>query len=142
MTIWQEGIELYNEKDFVFAKEKFEQILSIDPKKPGAIKYLNFIVTQLSNITAVQAKVIFEQGIRYYNEKNYKEAARYFSAAYVTDPNMSEAKKYYILSKKALKEKYDDIDLFKDEIYLGFTVKNNPDTSKNKKIQKNIKRKH
>jgi tetratricopeptide (TPR) repeat protein len=141
ISLWQEGVEFYKEKNFVFAKEKFEEIVSIDSKNPGAIKYLNLITTQLSNITAAQAKVIFEQGMRYYNEKNYKEAAKYFSAVYVIDPSMGEAKKYYILSKKALKEKYDDIDLFKDENSLGFRVENNPHTSKNK-IQKNIKRKH
>ncbi|MDR3124534.1 MAG: hypothetical protein LBU10_01470 [Endomicrobium sp.] len=141
-SLWQEGVEFYNEKNFVFAKEKFEEIVSIDSKNPGAIKYLNLITTQLSNITAVQAKVIFEQGMRYYNEKNYKEAAKYFSAVYVIDPNMIQAKKYYILSKKALKEKYDDIDLFKDKNSLDFTLENNPHTSKNKNIQKNTKRKH
>jgi tetratricopeptide (TPR) repeat protein len=113
VSLWKEGVKFYNEKNFVFAKEKFKEIISIDFKNSGAIKYLNLIATQLSNITSVQSRIVFEQGMQYYNEKNYKEAAKYFSAAYVTDPNMAEAKKYYILSKKALKQRYDDIDLFK-----------------------------
>ncbi|MDR2395274.1 MAG: hypothetical protein LBD57_01485 [Endomicrobium sp.] len=112
VSLWKEGVKFYNEKNFVFAKEKFKEIISIDSKNPGAIRYLNLIETQLSNIISVQTRIVFEQGMQYYNEKNYKEAAKYFSAAYVTNPNMVEAKKYYILSKKVLKQRYDDIELF------------------------------
>ncbi|MDR0724134.1 MAG: hypothetical protein LBF23_02990 [Endomicrobium sp.] len=135
VVLWKEGVKFYDEKDFVFAKEKFKEIISIDPKNPGALRYLNLIASQLSNITSVQAKVIFEQAMQYYNEKKYKEAAKYFSAVYVTDPNMIEAKEYYILSKKALKQRYDDIDLFKDDS-VSVTVNNDPSIVKKQKIAK------
>jgi tetratricopeptide (TPR) repeat protein len=121
MSLWEEGVKFYDRKDFIFAQEKFKEIILIDPQNPGALKYLTLIATQLSNIISVQAKIVFEQAMHYYNEKNYKEAARHFSAAYVTDPEMIEAKEYYILSKKALKQSYDDIDLFKDK-HISDTV--------------------
>jgi hypothetical protein len=135
VSLWEEGVKFYNEKDFVFAKEKFRGIILIDPKNPGALKYLNLIATQLSNIISVQAKAVFDQAMHYYNEKNYKEAAKYFSAVYVTDQNMIDAKKYYILSKKALKQRYNDIDLFTDNSISGI-ASNDPTTLKKRKVAK------
>jgi tetratricopeptide (TPR) repeat protein len=107
--LWQEGQKLYNESNFVFAKEKFKQIIDIDPENPGALKYLRLINTEVANVTSSQARAIFDQAMRYYNIADYENAAKYFRVAYTADPNLADAKEYYALSRKAMNVSSDDV---------------------------------
>ncbi|MCL1972052.1 MAG: hypothetical protein FWG57_03575 [Endomicrobia bacterium] len=102
ISLWSEGINYYNSGQFIFAKEKFSQILELDPENTGAIKYLAIIQTQVSKVTDLQADKMFIQGMEYYNMADYDRAAKYFNAVYASDPKRTDAKEYYDLSRKAL----------------------------------------
>ena len=102
ISLWSEGMNHYNNGQFIFAKEKFSQILEMDPENAGAIKYLAIIQTQVSKVTDLQADKMFIQGMEYYNMADYDRAAKYFNAVYTSDPKRMDAKEYYELSRKAL----------------------------------------
>jgi tetratricopeptide (TPR) repeat protein len=80
ISLWSEGINYYNSGQFIFAKEKFSQILELDPENTGAIKYLAIIQTQVSKVTDLQADKMFIQGMEYYNMADYDRAAKYVNA--------------------------------------------------------------
>lgn len=102
IKLWSEGMDFYNEGQFIFAKEKFNRILEIDPENAGALKYLSIIQTQVSKVTDLQADKMFTQGMEYYNMADYDRAAQYFNAVYASDPKRTDAREYYELSRKAL----------------------------------------
>jgi tetratricopeptide (TPR) repeat protein len=102
ISLWKEGVKLYKNRNFVFAKERFEQILDIDPENSGALKYLGLIETKVNKITTIQMNDIFNQAMKYYKNKDYENASKYFSTVYTTDPVRNDAKSYYELSIKAL----------------------------------------
>ncbi|MCL2144568.1 MAG: tetratricopeptide repeat protein [Endomicrobia bacterium] len=102
IALWAEGMDFYNNGQFIFAKEKFNRILELDPENAGALKYLGIIQTQISKVTDLQADKMFTQGMEYYNMADYDRAARYFNAVYASDPKRTDAKEYYELSRKAL----------------------------------------
>jgi tetratricopeptide (TPR) repeat protein len=102
INLWKEGVKLYKSRDFVFAKERFEQILDIDPENAGALKYVGLVKTKINKITAIEMNDIFNQAMECYKNKDYEDAAKYFSAVYTTDPDRNDAKSYYELSIKAL----------------------------------------
>jgi tetratricopeptide (TPR) repeat protein len=102
IALWTEGMNYYNNGQFIFAKEKFNQILEIDPENAGALKYLSIIQGQVSKVTDLQADKMFTQGMEYYNMADYDRAAKYFNAVYAADPKRTDAREYYELSRKAL----------------------------------------
>lgn len=109
ITLWTEAMGYYNAGNFVFAKDKFKELLEIDPENAGAIKYLDTIETQVSKVTSMQADQLFTQGMEYYNMADYDRAAKYFNAVYAADPARVDAKEYYELSRKALNQAYTEI---------------------------------
>ena len=109
ITLWNEAMGYYKEGNFVFAKDKFKDLLEIDPENAGAIKYLDTIETQVSKVTAMQADQLFTQGMEYYNMADYDRAAKYFNAVYASDPSRIDAKEYYELSRRALNQAYTEI---------------------------------
>ncbi len=109
ISLWNEAMGYYNEGNFVYAKDKFKELLEIDPENAGAIKYLDTIETQVSKVTSMQADHLFTQGMEYYNMADYDRAAKYFNAVYASDPSRIDAKEYYELSRKALNQAYTEI---------------------------------
>ncbi|MDR2398906.1 MAG: hypothetical protein LBD61_00440 [Endomicrobium sp.] len=105
MLLWKEGVELYNDKNFVLAKEKFKQIIDIDSENAGALKYLNLIENKIEKVSSSQMNTVFKEAMEYYKNKDYEKAAQYFNAVYTTDPNRNDAKNYYDLSVKEFKKK-------------------------------------
>jgi tetratricopeptide (TPR) repeat protein len=97
-------MELYNDKNFVFAKEKFKQIIDIDPENSGALKYLALIEAK-NKVSSAQMNTIFEQAMKYYKDGYYENASKYFSTVYTADPSRTDAKNYYEFSIKELKSK-------------------------------------
>lgn len=105
ISLWREGLELYNDKNFVFAKEKFKQIIDIDPENSGALKYLALTEAKINKVSSAQMNTIFEQAMKYYKDRDYENASKYFSAVYTADPSRTDAKNYYEFSIKELKSK-------------------------------------
>ncbi|MDR1087465.1 MAG: hypothetical protein LBL16_04465 [Endomicrobium sp.] len=52
ILLWKEGVELYNDKNFVLAKEKFKQIIDIDSGNAGALKYLDLIENKIERVSS------------------------------------------------------------------------------------------
>ncbi len=109
IQLWNEGMNYYNDGNFVFAKDKFKELLVLDPENAGALKYLGIIDTQVSKVTSMQSDQLFTQGMEYYNIGDYERAAKYFNAVYASDPSRKDAKDYYELSRKALNMTYTEI---------------------------------
>jgi tetratricopeptide (TPR) repeat protein len=103
IALWNEAMELYNKENFVFAKEKFERIVDIDPENKGALKYLNIIKAKTDKVVKAQIDNIFKQAMQHYNAQEYDKAAKYFNAVYIADPTRIDAKDLYDKSIKANK---------------------------------------
>lgn len=71
---------MYNDKTFIFAKEKFKQIIDIDPENAGALKYLNLIENKIEKVSPSQMNTVFKEAMEYYKNKDYKKASQYFNA--------------------------------------------------------------
>ncbi|MCL2389855.1 MAG: hypothetical protein FWD54_04605 [Endomicrobia bacterium] len=108
IQLWNEAIKLFDEGNFVASKDKFREILDIDPENAGALKYMSTINVRISKINSMQADKLFTQGMEYYNMADYDRAAKHFSAVHTADPNRADAKEYYELSKKALNIAYSE----------------------------------
>lgn len=109
IAIWEEAMGFYNDGNFVYAKDKFKELLEIDPENAAAKKYLDHIETKVGVVTAMQADLLFTQAMEYYNMADYDRASKYFNAVYTSDPSRTDAKEYYELSRKALNLSYSDL---------------------------------
>jgi tetratricopeptide (TPR) repeat protein len=104
ISLGREGMKLYNDRNFAFAKEKFDQILDIDPENAWTLKYLGRVETKINKVSSAQINVVFNQAMSYYNNKDYETAAKFFNAVYTAAPSRNDAKTYYEFSIKALNE--------------------------------------
>lgn len=140
ISLWSEAMDFYNSGSFIFAKEKLNQILEIDPENAGALKYLAIIQTQVASVTDLQADKMFTQGMEYYNMADYDNAAKYFNAVYASDPKRTDAKEYYELSRKALNLSIDEISSKASSTQSKSRLSDKDDSllSSNQKMQKEM----
>lgn len=101
---WAAAVGLYNKGDYVAAKEKFQDVLNVDPNNEEAAKYLGDIYNQLNKISAMQTSDLYNKGIELYGKGNYAEAKKYFNAVLITNPESKEAQEYAVECQNKLDE--------------------------------------
>lgn len=94
-VLWEAALGFYAKGEFVFAKEKFQEILGVDPDSAEAAKYIEEITGQLAKVNAIQINELYNKGMEYYQKNDYREAAKYFSAVVIAAPHRSDAQDYY-----------------------------------------------
>jgi len=97
-TILAEGIDLYNQEDYIKAKLKFERVLSLDPANSEAKIYLAETKEKIEQEingkeTTLKSKDLYLQGLEYYKKKDFAEAKAKFEEALIVYGN-TEALEY------------------------------------------------
>ncbi|MDR1940947.1 MAG: hypothetical protein LBQ47_01295 [Endomicrobium sp.] len=142
IALWSEAMNLYNNGDFVYARDKLKALLDIDPENAGAKKYIDIIEPKVNQVNVMHADQLFTQAMDYYNMADFERAAKYFNAVYTSDPSRSDAKEYYELSRKALNLSYEEFSQTAREKSLRTKTrladKDDSVLSSNQKIQKEM----
>ena len=102
--IWQEAVKIYKEGNFIKSKEKFKEILLIDPNHEPTKNYITEIETQISLLNAEQINSLYLQGVELFNNKKYLEASKYFEAVVLASPDRIDAGEYLKKCKQAIEE--------------------------------------
>ncbi|MFN3967168.1 MAG: tetratricopeptide repeat protein, partial [Endomicrobiia bacterium] len=101
---WKDGVILYKKGDFVRAKDKFNEILKIDPNHEPTKKYLTDIDTQISQLNAQQINDLYLRAVALFKDKKYLEASKYFEAVTISAPHRLDAQEYLQKCKQAIQE--------------------------------------
>jgi tetratricopeptide (TPR) repeat protein len=101
VTLWESAMDDYNNARFIFAKEKFEKILTLDPQNQAAKEYLEKTSAQTDKTNEINAETLFQQGLEFYNMADFAKAAKLFDAAYLTDRSRLDARDYAVLAAQA-----------------------------------------
>jgi tetratricopeptide (TPR) repeat protein len=106
---WKRGVLYYEKGDFVKSKEKFNEILAIDPEHKAALNYIVDIDNQLTKIAASQVNDLYMKASDFYKHDNYEEAMRYFEAVVVAAPYRYDAQDFIAQCKKKIIEREEKI---------------------------------
>jgi tetratricopeptide (TPR) repeat protein len=95
MNHFREGTELYTKKDFVSARRKFDEILSVYPEHRPSQKYLQKIIDELASIDAYNARRVsgyMKKADNAINKGDAATASKYFRMVLEFDPENTFAK--------------------------------------------------
>jgi tetratricopeptide (TPR) repeat protein len=109
MAMFNEALGLYQRGDYVVAKEKFQELLTLDPDNQQAIKYVQDIDTQMAKVTALQINNLFVKGMAFYNKGDYSEAMKYFGAVTIASPDRLDAQDYLAKCQNIIKQEEDKV---------------------------------
>lgn len=132
--IWKEAILLYTRGEYINSKEKFLEIIAIDPKHKPTQEYIVEIDNQLAKITAAQVNEMFSAGAELYKNGKYNEAIRYFEAVVIAAPHRLDAEDFIARCRQMLKEGEEKLEqerLAKRQERM----KNEVETSNNRAVQ-------
>ncbi|MBN1823678.1 MAG: hypothetical protein JW803_05100 [Endomicrobiales bacterium] len=104
-VLWEDGYTAYEKGDYVTAKEKFQQILILDPENAEVARYLSEVHDQISKVSSLQTEALYQKGVELFDKGDFEEAAKYFGAVSVADPAREDAKHYLAESEKRIAEK-------------------------------------
>lgn len=102
--LWNEAVKYYTKGDFLKSKDKFNEILKIDPNHQETKKYLTEIEVQLSKLTAEQINSLYLQAVELFNKKKYQQASKYFEAVTIAAPQRLDAQEYLQRCQQAIQE--------------------------------------
>ena len=102
--LWKEAVKNFRQGELVGAREKFQDILTMNPDNSGARSYIERIDTQLGKVTEMQLNEIYARGMSCYQKGDYSTAKKYFSAVVTANPGRSDALRYAELCAKQLTE--------------------------------------
>jgi tetratricopeptide (TPR) repeat protein len=95
MNHYREGAALYQKKDLIGAREKFDQILSVYPEHRASQRFLQRIVDELSDIDAFNARRVndfMQKAAKALNKGDAAKASKFFRLVLDIDPENSFAK--------------------------------------------------
>lgn len=102
VELWKEAKKLYDAGELMRSKEKFEEILAIDPTHAPSQRYITEINTHLSKISAQKINELYSTASEYYKKGNYREALKYFEAILITAPHRLDVKSFIDDCKKRI----------------------------------------
>jgi tetratricopeptide (TPR) repeat protein len=102
VRLWDDATAYYRKGEYVNAKEKFQNLLAIDPDNAKARQFMDEIDGKLQKISALQINELYLQGKQFYDAGNYREAMRYFGAVVTADHSRADAQDYYNLCQSVL----------------------------------------
>lgn len=88
--VFNEGVQLYEEGDLDSAEAKFKKVLELDQNYATAITYLN----KISADRAKEVEKKFQEGVRFYNNKQWDQAEKAFLAVLRLNKNNVRARSY------------------------------------------------
>jgi len=127
-NLWNTAVGFYAKGDYVVAREKFQEVLRVDPNNEQAAKYLSEIFEQLNKITTTQNNELFNKGVELFGQGNYAEAKKYFSSVVISNPDRKDAQDYIAACQQKMEEQQQKAEAEKTA-YKNVTVKNNIETS-------------
>ncbi|MCL2390534.1 MAG: PorV/PorQ family protein [Endomicrobia bacterium] len=92
---FRQAVEAYYSKDFITARQKFDEILSVYPEHRPSQRYLQKIVDQLAEIDMFNARRVkdyMERAEKAIDKKDAVTAANYYRKALELDPENTMAK--------------------------------------------------
>ncbi|MBN2009394.1 tetratricopeptide repeat protein [candidate division KSB1 bacterium] len=88
--LYENGISAYRQHDFNKSRDIFQDILQINERHEGALRYLSKIDSANSHLT----EEYYYQGIGYYRKRHYDKATRAFAHVLELNPTHNEARLY------------------------------------------------
>ncbi len=104
----QDGIDLFQNKNFQQAKDKFQKVLELDPNNQKAKDYISKCDNEIANLGKQEeiAKIIADGMIKY-RKRNYDEAIKIWEQVESIDPGNKIIGEYIDYAKRAQKESMD-----------------------------------
>lgn len=104
-SLWKMGIYYYLKGDFVKSKDRFYDILAIDPDNENAKRYIVEVDNQLTRIAASELGELYTQATELYKAENYEEAIKYFEAVTVAAPQRMDARDFVEQCRQKIEER-------------------------------------
>lgn len=89
---YDRGVAAYNDKNYVSALENFKNVSGIEADYRETKQYINKLDEKLK--MSGQVKQAFSQGVEYYVNRRYENAAEMFVKALASDPNNEMIRQY------------------------------------------------
>ncbi len=103
--LFNQGVKLYENKKYLDAIKKFEEVLKIDPEHVYARKYLKKVKEEYeANKEKIELERYISDGREYFYNRNFVKAREYFKKALELDPENKVAKDFLKKCDKELKE--------------------------------------
>ncbi len=124
------GVGFYTSGNYDDALKRFKTVMELAPAYPGAADYINKCEDKIKEELIrqkekEQARRIFEEGMKYYNNADYEKAAMRFEGALKLDPDNVDAKSYKEITAVEIKKKKEEAaqklkaqELFKEGVRL------------------------
>lgn len=134
--IYKEAERYLQEQEYYKCLDLYQEILIIMPKYTPAEEKIKAIEEKLRIMKEDEFKRLLSEGIKEFNNKNFKKATIYLRKALEINPKSAEAVKYYNLTLQALNIKQKKI-IKDDYSYLISLYKSEtPEVLKHRKIYK------
>ncbi len=101
--MWIIGERYFKNGNFVAAKDKFKEILAIDPQHPEVNEYMTEIDNQIRKTDALEVNKMYDKGTEFYLKGNFDEAIKYFEAVLLSAPQRMDAKDFIDKCKDKIK---------------------------------------
>jgi len=103
--LWAEGVKYYKNGEYIKSKDKFNQLLSINPEHEPSKKYLTEIDVQIAQLNAEQINGLYLRATGLFKDGKYEEASKFFEAVVIAAPHRLDAKDFLEKCQQAIKEK-------------------------------------
>lgn len=100
----EEALNLYEQQKYDEALEKLNYLVEVDPQADDLARYRAETIRKLGETKRVQAEIYNREGLRAYDEGNYREALKFWKKTLELVPDHASAKKNMERVRQQLKE--------------------------------------